>query len=292
MSSDVARGTALAAIAAIAFGVTAPLVARAGEGVGAFATAALLYLGAALAALVLGGRPVREGRATPRLGVLAGMVLAGAVLAPTAFAWGLARTGATTGSLLLNLEAAFTVLLAAVVLREYIGRRVVVALVFIGAGGVLVALDARSAEATAEPLGALAIAFAAAAWGLDNVLARKLESLDAIDVVFAKGLLGGATSATVGLALDEPWPSPAAAAALLAAGGLGYGVSLRLYLAAQRRMGAARTGSVFAVAPFVGAGVSLLVGGRTAGALTGLAAVMFAVGVVLHATEPVKDTAR
>ena len=37
---------------------------------------------------------------------------------------------------------------------------------------------------------------------------------------------------------------------------MGYGAGLRLYLHAQTLVGAARTGTVFAAAPFIGAGVA------------------------------------
>ena len=54
-------------------------------------------------------------------------------------------------------------------------------------------------------------------------------------------------------------PSVATAIALFAVGATGYGLSLRFYLLAQRAFGAARTGSVFAFAPFIGAALALSV---------------------------------
>ena len=104
------RGAGLALLAATLFGVSTPLVQRAGYGVGAFSTAALLYAGAALAGAVM-RRPVqREAavRATDgkRLGLMA---LFGAAIGPVALAWGLQRTSATSASLMLTLEALFTV---------------------------------------------------------------------------------------------------------------------------------------------------------------------------------------
>ena len=63
----------------------------------------------------------------------------------------------------------------------------------------------------------------------------------------------------------EPLPHPMAALALLAIGATGYGLSLRLYLLAQRAFGAARTGSVFAFAPFIGAALAVALGDRRAG---------------------------
>jgi hypothetical protein len=61
--------------------------------------------------------------------------------------------------------------------------------------------------------------------------------------------------------MDEPLPKLTAALDLLAVGAIGYGLSLRFYLLVQRAFGAARTGSVFAFAPFIGA-----LGGRVAAA--------------------------
>jgi hypothetical protein len=51
--SPLVTGVLLAALAAVAFGVTTLIVAKSGRSVGPLATAVLLYLGAALSALVL-----------------------------------------------------------------------------------------------------------------------------------------------------------------------------------------------------------------------------------------------
>ena len=118
--SPVATGVLLAAIAAIAFGVTTPIVAWAGSDTGPLATASLLYAGAALTALVLQAT-VRKREASvqrsdaPRLIAIA---VVGGAIAPSLLAWGLQRAGATAGALLLNLEAVFTVLLARVFFHE------------------------------------------------------------------------------------------------------------------------------------------------------------------------------
>ncbi len=54
---------------------------------------------------------------------------------------------------------------------------------------------------------------------------------------------------------------------------------------AQRALGAGRTGSVFALGPFVGAVVALALGDRQVGLWTALAGALFALGVVLHLRE-------
>lgn len=281
-----AVGAGLAVLAAVAFGVTTPIIERAGRGVGALSTAAFLYAGACLSAFALGvffpvpGAPFRRAELR-RLAIIA---FVGAGVAPTLLAWGLQREGAMTGSLLLNLEAVFTVALAWALYREPIGRRVRVAVVLMSLGGVTLALDSVSAGGFSG-LGALAIVGATAGWALDNALSRSLADRDPVKVVAGKGAMGALLTGTTAFVLDEPFPRFGAAVTLLLCGATGYGLSLRLYLLAQRRIGAARTGSIFAVAPFIGAALAWALGDETRGARTIASAVLFGAGVALHVTE-------
>jgi drug/metabolite transporter (DMT)-like permease len=59
------RGGLLALTSAVLFGVSTPLVQRFGFGVGAFATAALLYAGASVAGALLRRRVEREASVVP-----------------------------------------------------------------------------------------------------------------------------------------------------------------------------------------------------------------------------------
>lgn len=88
---------------------------------------------------------------------------------------------------------------------------------------------------------------------MDNTLSRHLADRDPEQVVLLKSTLGASATAAIAVLAREPFPHGAAAAGLLGVGAAGYGVSLRFYLLAQRHFGAARTGSVFAFAPFIGA---------------------------------------
>jgi drug/metabolite transporter (DMT)-like permease len=284
--SPLGTGIVLAGLAAIAFGVTTPIVAWAGADTGPLTTAALLYTGAALIALLLQAvsrrREASVRRAdVPRLLVVA---LCGGAIAPALLAWGLQRTGATAGSLLLNIEAVFTVLLARAVFHEPIGRRVALAVACMAAGGAALTLES-SARGGLDVLGLVAIAGATAAWATDNTLTRPLAERDPFQVILVKGALGATLTALVAFARGESLPSTAHALALLGCGATGYGASLYLYLLAQRRIGAGRTGSVFAVAPFIGAALAWALGDRQAGMWALGAAGLFAIGVYLHLTE-------
>jgi drug/metabolite transporter (DMT)-like permease len=285
ISRPALRGALLALLAAVLFGVSTPLVQLAGNGVGPFTTAALLYGGAALIGFAL-RRPAEREAALQRrdLGRLAWMALFGAVIGPVALAWGLQHTSGTSASLMLALEALFTALLARVLYREVMDGRVWTAMLLLLAGGLVLVLD-QGRGGGAQLLGLLAVWGATAAWAVDNTLSRALAERDPGHVVLVKALLGAGATVALALAAHETPPGWPATAALVAIGATGYGLSLRLYLLAQRAFGAARTGSVFAFAPFIGAVLAVLLGDRSAGWGMALGGALMLAGVVLHLLE-------
>jgi drug/metabolite transporter (DMT)-like permease len=283
--TPIARGVLLAVAAAAAFGATTPLVQLCSRGAGPAPTAALLYLGAALFALMPHRRSAEVRLASNWAPRILGVAVSGAFLAPLLLAAGLARTHGTTAALLLNLEAVFTVLLGALVYREPIGRRVALAVLVIAGGGVLTAADHSTGGGATTLAGPMMVAGATLCWSLDNTLSRPLSDLDPSDVVAAKGLVGAGLSLLLSLALGSPWPEPPMALAIALCGAFGFGASLRLYLRAQRVLGAARTGSVFAVAPFLGVLGAAALGEPLGGWLTLAGGLVMGLGVWLHLGE-------
>lgn len=285
MSAPALRGGLLALLAAALFGLSTPLVQHFGYGLGAFTTASLLYAGAAVIALVMRHPPEREAALRrsdfPRIAAMAAF---GAVIGPVALAWGLQRTSGSSASLMLTLEALFTALLAWRLYGETMDKRVGAAMLFLLAGGMALVLEQGLAGDT-QLAGLLAVLIATAAWGVDNTLSRGVADRDPGQVVLAKASLGAI--ATIGLAVlfNEPMPGLVAACALLAIGATGYGLSLRLYLLAQREFGAGRTGSVFAFAPFIGALGAFALGSRSGTWMLVAGGVLMLIGVVLHLFE-------
>jgi drug/metabolite transporter (DMT)-like permease len=279
------RGALLALTAAVLFGVSTPLVQRFGSGVGAFATAALLYLGAAAAGALLRQRIEHEARIlTSDFPRLVAMAAAGAIVGPVALAWGLQRTSATSASLMLTLEAVFTAVLAWSMYRETMDRRVRTALLLLVVGGFLLILN-QGRTGGAGLWGLMAVLLATAAWGLDNTLSRALAERDPGQVVLAKALLGSAATSILAVSFGESLPTPGAALGLFGVGAMGYGLSLRFYLLAQRAFGAARTGSVFAFAPFIGAALAVALGDQSLSWLLAAGGVLMLAGVLLHLAE-------
>ncbi len=285
LSSPVVRGGLLALLAATLFGLSTPFVQQFGQGLGPFSTAALLYGGAALVAFFQRRdsqveAPLRRSD-LPRL---LAMVATGAVLGPVALAWGLQRTSGASASLLLTLEAVFTAVLAWRWYGEMLDGRVKSAVTLLLAGGALLVID-QGLTGHVQLLGLLAVALATAAWGVDNTLSRGVADRDPGQVVLVKATLGASLTAAIALGWDEPLPDLSSALGLLAVGATGYGLSLRFYLLAQRQFGAARTGSVFAFAPFVGALGAFAMGDRSGSVLLLLGGAMMVLGVLVHLAE-------
>jgi drug/metabolite transporter (DMT)-like permease len=284
---ELKAGTFIAVLSALTFGVTTPLIARFGHATGPLTTASLLYAGAFLSTVgrVLPRKPGGARLELRHVGRLALVSLFGAALAPTLFAWGLQRSGALTGSLLLNTEAGFTVLLAWRFYREPITKRLLLALALMTLGGVVLALRSSGRVQITERLGLLALVLAPLCWALDNTLTRAFTAHDSSQIVATKSVFGAALTALAAWLVHEPTPSLQPAFALLVCGVFGYGTSLRLYLAAQRSLGAARTASIFALAPFAGALCAVALGERGPLGSALVAGTLFAAGIALHFHE-------
>ncbi|MHB1513141.1 MAG: DMT family transporter [Acidiferrobacter sp.] len=284
-------GIASALAAAALFGVSTPLAKLLVGDVAPELLAGLLYLGAGLCLLAwYGWRGLGRGADATSHGPLTrtdianlvGAITAGGIIGPVLLMEGLTRTGAANASLLLNLEGVLTALLAWIVFRENVDRRIATGMALIVAGGVLVSWKEG---AIALGSGSLLIAGACLAWAIDNNLTRGLSARDPIQIAGLKGLVAGLTNTAVALALGARFPHPGIAAAAGAVGALGYGVSLVLFMVALRHLGSARTGAYFSTAPFLGAGVSLLLLHEALAPLFGPAAGLMALGVYLHLTE-------
>jgi len=284
------RGVPLAIGAAVLFGLSAPFAKLLLRGAAPQLLAGLLYLGSGAGLLLvwMARRARSRGRAEAPLARrdapwLAGAIAFGGVLGPLLLMAGLARTPASSASLLLNLEGVLTALLAWFVFRENFDRRIALGMLVIVAGGVVLSWEGRVAWGGLA--GPLAVAGACLCWAVDNNLTQKVSAGDPVQIAMLKGLAAGGVNAAIALALGAAWPAPARVGGAMLLGFLSYGVSLVLFVLALRHLGTARTGAYFSTAPFVGAAVSLALFRErpTVGLLAGAA--LMAAGVWLHLTE-------
>ncbi|GAC1495392.1 MAG: hypothetical protein NVS1B2_13810 [Vulcanimicrobiaceae bacterium] len=208
---------------------------------------------------------------------------AGAMLAPAALAFGLQHAGALGASLALTMEVPLSIALAALAFHEYVSRRIVVACGAIAAGALLLATP--GSHGRADLVGIAFVVAATALWALDNAFASLLVDVAFATTILLKAAIGATFSTLVALLLREAPPTASDGVTLAVVGALGYGGSLWMYLRAQRTFGIARTASVFAVAPFVGAALALALGERSGGPATLVGFIAIAFGAYLHASE-------
>ncbi|XLZ68728.1 DMT family transporter [Massilia sp. SR12] len=285
------QGVLFALLAAASFGASTPVAKLLLGSAPPLSLAALLYLGSGggLALCIAVRRLYRRG-ATAQDGLtrqdapwMAGAVLFGGVAGPVLLMYGLARTSGSTASLLLNLEAVLTAVLAWWVFRESADRRLVLGMLFIVAGGAI--LGWQSGNTEGDAWGAVLIALACLSWAIDNNLTRKVSGSDAMQIAAIKGLSAGTVSAMLALTAGQGMPAPLLSLAAGAVGFIGYGVSHVCFVLALRHLGTARTGAYFSTAPFVGAMLSLVLLQESPAAMFWLASALMAAGVWLHLTE-------
>src|SRR5438477_1366879 len=283
-------GVSLALLSAGLFGISMPLAkALLGEGVSPWLLAGLLYLGSGLGLAVLQLARKAAGAALAEaplrradLPWLALVVLSGGIIGPVLLMFGLATTAASTASLLLNLESLATMALAWVIFGENVDRRLLAGAAAILAGAVLLSWQGGSGGLG---WGAIAIAGACLAWGIDNNLTRRLSAADPVQIAVIKGLAAGAVNLVLALIAGAQLPSASAIGGAALIGFIGYGVSLVLFVLVLRHLGAARTGAYFATAPFIGALVALVLLGEPVTTQLVIAGVLMAIGVYLHLAE-------
>ena len=283
------RGVPLALGAALLFGLSTPFTKLLIEYARPQLLAGLLYLGAGigLGAYWLLVRSRREADETPlaRADIpwLAGAIAAGGILAPLLLVFGLSRTAASGASLLLNLEGVFTALLAWFAFRENFDRRIALGMLAILAGAAV--LSWQGDLRLGGIAGPLLVAGACLAWAVDNNLTQKVSASDPVQITALKGVTAGVVNTTIAFAFGASWPRLWPVLAAMTLGLVSYGLSLVLYVRALRLLGTARTGAYFAIAPFAGALLSLIVWRDPVTPELLAAAALMGAGVWLHVSE-------
>jgi drug/metabolite transporter (DMT)-like permease len=284
------RQAPLIALAAAAlFGVSTPLAKLLLGDISPWLLAGLLYLGSGLGLSVLiiarrlSGTEAAEAKLSRAdLPWLAGTVLFGGMLGPLLLLFGLNLTDAASASLLLNLEAVFTLTLAWIVFREHVDARLFLGAVAIVAGALLLSWQGDVGQAG---WGAPLIALACLSWGIDNNLTRKISASDPYALAAVKGVAAGAVNTSLAFALGAGLPSIPVTAAALLLGFVSYGLGLVLFIVALRYLGTARTGAYYGTAPFIGAVVAAVLLGTPLTATILIAGVLMAFGAWLHLSE-------
>ena len=259
-------GTALAILAAALYALNAPFSKELLAHTGPTMMAAFLYLGAGLGLLLyglagkaLGHNAVRAPLTRKELPYTLAMIVLD-IAAPIFLMLGLSRTSASNASLLNNFEIVATSLIALLIFKEHISRRLWLAIGLVTLASMILGFEG-SGSLTFD-VGSLFVLCACLCWGFENNCTRMLSSKSSVQITIIKGCFSGLGSLLVALLLREPLPALNWILCILLLGFVAYGLSINFYIMAQSHLGAAKTSAFYSIAPFLGVAFSMVLGER------------------------------
>lgn len=279
-----------AIMAAILYGFSSPLSKLLLVKLSPYFMASLLYFGAGIGMFFvnlfnnrLRKDTIKESKLSKiDLPYTIGMILLD-ILAPILLMVGLTYSNASSVSLLNNFEIVATTFIAMIFFKETIGKRMGFAILFIVVAGIILSFE--DINQFQLSVGSLFVIGASICWGLENNFTRKLSIKNPLQIVVVKGLGSGLGSLLITILLKQYATDWIYILYALLLGFVAYGMSLFLYIRAQREIGATRTATFYAAAPFVGVLLSLTIIGEaiTIPFLIALAVMLF--GTYLAVSE-------
>lgn len=281
-----ARAIAYAILAAVFYAINVPMSKRLLTHVGPTMMAALLYLGAGIGIGLMSLFVKRErgqrldGKDLP---YVIGMIVLD-IAAPIFLMLGISLGTSSNASLLGNFEIVATTVIALLLFREAVSRRLWAAIGLITLSSVLLSFE--GADSFRFSYGSLFVLLATMCWGFENNCTRNISSKDTYEIVVLKGIFSGLGAMAIALVRGERLPELRYIALAMALGFVAYGLSIFLYVRAQNTLGAAKTSAYYAIAPFIGAFLSFVL---LRDALTAMYAVALCV-MIAGAALVVADT--
>ena len=225
--------------------------------------AAFLYLGAGIGLAIVRlvqrgmGKDQKEKPLTRKdLPYTIGMVVLD-IAAPIFLMIGLTRTTAANASLLNNFEIVATSVIALCIFKETISKRLWGAIVLVTISSLVLSVEDISSFSFS--FGSIFVLLACVCWGLENNCTRMISNKDPLQIVVIKGFGSGIGSFVIALVLGEHFSNWGYIVCALLLGFVAYGLSIFFYIYAQRYLGAAKTSAYYALAPFIGAALSLFI---------------------------------
>ncbi|MCK5129402.1 MAG: DMT family transporter [Clostridiales bacterium] len=250
----------IAILAAILYGISAPVSKLLLEHISPTFMAALLYLGAGMGMLIVNGARIvaRKERIEAKMTrkempYIIAMILLD-ILAPIFLMLGISLSTSANASLLNNFEIVTTSLIALFLFKEAVGNRMWVAIALITLASVI--LSIKDFGSLSFSLGSVFVILACVCWGFENNCTRMLSLKDPLQIVVVKGFGSGFGALIVVLLLGQLSNNLLYIILALLLGFVAFGLSIFFYIKAQRDLGAARTSAYYAAAPFIGVLIS------------------------------------
>lgn len=179
------------------------------------------------------------------------------ILAPIFLMIGINIGSASNASLLGNFEIVATALIALLIFKEIVTSRLWIAIGFITLSSILLSFEGSGSFKFS--LGSLFVILATCCWGLENNCTRMISNKSTYEIVILKGIFSGTGSFIIAIILGENISEIKYILLSMMLGFVAYGLSIFLYIRAQRELGAAKTSAYYAIAPFIGTFLSFAV---------------------------------
>lgn len=207
------------------------------------------------------------------------------ILAPISLLYGLSNTTSANASLLNNFEIVTTSLIAFVVFKEVISKRLKGAIVLITAASIVLSFEDLSGLKFSW--GSIFVLIAAVSWGFENNCTRKISSKSTYEIVIMKGICSGLGSFLIAMAIGERISNGTYILIALLVGFVSYGLSIFFYIKAQKDLGAAKTSAYYAIAPFIGVLLSFVLLNETLTYQYFIALLIMLLGTVLVVVDTI-----
>lgn len=269
-------------LAAVFYAINTPISKLLLENVSATYMAAFLYLGAGIGVgIMYAFHWIKEDkieRLTKKdLPYTIGMIILD-ILAPIFLMIGIKIGSSSNASLLGNFEIVATTLIALLVFKETVSKKLWIAIILITISSIILSFEGSGSFQFSY--GSLLILLATACWGLENNCTRSISDKSTYEIVTLKGLFSGAGSFVIAMIIGEKLPDIRYICFALILGFIAYGLSIFMYVRAQRDLGAAKTSAFYAVAPFIGAFISFALNGDSFTGTFFLALIIMIAGTV------------
>lgn len=258
--------TTCAILAAALYAINIPVSKLLLEEVEPTMMAAFLYLGAGIGLTIYGvvqkllGRKQQQEKLTQKeLPYTVAMVLLD-IVAPILLMLGITRTNSANVSLLNNFEIVATSIVALVIFKEVISKKLWLSIMLVTIASVILSFEGGGAFVFNE--GSLFVLGACVCWGFENNCTKMISNKSSVEIVVIKGCFSGLGSLCVALLIGEQIPATKWILAVLALGFVAYGLSIHFYIMAQKELGAAKTSAYYSIAPFLGVVFSIVLLGE------------------------------
>ena len=184
-----------------------------------------------------------------------GMILLD-IIAPILLMIGVKHGTASGASLLGNFEIVATTMIAFILFREKISKKLWAAVGLITLSSLI--LSFGNVGSLHFSIGSLFVLGATVCWGLENNCTKSISEKSTYQIVTIKGIGSGTGSLIVAALLGERIPPVKYLLPVFMLGFVAYGLSIFTYIRAQKDLGAAKTSAYYAIAPFTGAFLSFM----------------------------------